>query len=123
MGTLLLAAGVPLDRCFEELCLTEADRVRSIHEDYIAAGARVIETNTFGGNAVRLERFGFENRVGEINRAAAQLARAAARGRDVAVAGSIGPLGISANEAETRMVDRALCFREQVTALLEGGGS
>ena len=121
MGTLLLAAGVPLDRCFEELCLTEPDRVRSIHEDYIAAGARVIETNTFGGNAVRLERFGFENRVGKINRAAAQLACAAARGKDVAVAGSIGPLGISANEAEARGVDRALCFREQVTALLEGG--
>ena len=54
IGTLLLDAGIPLDRCFEELCLSEPDRIRGIHEQYIGAGARVIETNTFGANAVRL---------------------------------------------------------------------
>lgn len=121
IGTLLLAMGVPLERCFEELCLSDPERVRTIHEQYIAAGARVIETNTFGANAVRLERFGFDQQVVEINRAAARLALEAARGKDVVVAGSIGPLGISGDEAEARGIDRAECFRDQITGLLEGG--
>jgi len=119
MGTLLLDRGVAVDHCLEELCVSEPDRIRAIHEEYIAAGARVIETNTFGANAVRLARFGFENRVVEINKAAARIAREAARGKDVCVAGSVGPLGISANEAEERGIDRAECFREQIAALLE----
>jgi len=121
MGTLLLERGVPLERCLEELCLSEPDRIRTAHEQYAAAGARIIETNTFGANAVRLARFGLENQVGEIDRAAAQLARAAMKGKDVAVAGSIGPLGISADEASARGIDRAHCFREHITALLDGG--
>ena len=121
MGTLLLAEGIPLDRCFEELCVTEPDRIKTIHQEYIGAGARVIETNSFGANAVRLERFGLEGRVGEINRAAAQIALKTARGKDVYVAGSVGPLGISGDEAATRGINREDCFREQVTALLEGG--
>ena len=121
IGTLLIEAGIPLERCFEELCVSEPDRIEKIHEQYIGAGARVIETNTFGANAVRLERFGFEGRVAEINRAAAQLAAKAAKGKDVYVAGSVGPLGISGDEAAARGIDRAHCFREQITALLEGG--
>ena len=121
VGTLLLARGVPLERCFEELAVSEPDVLRAIHADYIAAGARVIETNTFGANAVRLERFGFEARVLEINRAAARLAREAAAGKDVAVAGSIGPLGISGEEAAARGIDRTQCFRDQIVGLLEGG--
>src|ERR671918_94095 len=87
MGTLLLADGVPLERCFEELCVSEPDRIRTIHEQYIGAGARVIETNTFGANAVRLARFGMENRVAEINRAAVQVARQAASNKNIYVAG------------------------------------
>jgi homocysteine S-methyltransferase len=121
MGTLLLADGIPLERCFEELCVSEPDRIRTIHDRYIGAGARVIETNTFGANAVRLERFGMENRVAEINHAAAQLAKKAASGKDVYVAGSVGPLGIRADEAAARGIDRAQCFREQIRALLEAG--
>ena len=70
IGTLLLADGIPLERCFEELCVSEPDRIQTIHEQYLGAGARVIETNTFGANAVRLERFGLEGRVAEINQAA-----------------------------------------------------
>jgi homocysteine S-methyltransferase len=119
MGTLLLDRGVPVDRCLEELCVSEPDRIRAIHEEYIAAGARVIETNTFGANVVRLARFGFENRVREINKAAVALARQAARGKDVCIAGSVGPLGITESEAEERGIDRAECFREQIAALLE----
>lgn len=121
LGTLLLESGVPLEACFEELCLSDPQRIGAIHEQYIAAGARVIETNTFGANAVRLERFGFEAKAIEINRAAAQLARKAAAGKDVAVAGSIGPLGIGADEAESRGIDRAQCFRDQIVGLLDGG--
>jgi homocysteine S-methyltransferase len=81
----------------------------------------VIKTNTFGANAVRLERFGLEGRVVEINRAAAQVAAKAARGKDVYVAGSVGPLGISGEEAAARGIDRAQCFREQLGTLLESG--
>jgi methionine synthase I (cobalamin-dependent) len=121
MGTLLLAAGIPLERCFEELCVTEPDRIETIHRQYITAGARVIETNTFGANEVRLERFGLEGRVVEINRAAAQVAAKAARGKDVYVAGSVGPVGISGEEAAARGIERREVFREQVGALLEGG--
>jgi methionine synthase I (cobalamin-dependent)/5,10-methylenetetrahydrofolate reductase len=119
MGTLLLDRGVPVDRCLEELCVSEPDRIRAIHDEYVAAGARVIETNTFGANAVRLARFGFEHRVAEINKAAVRIAQKAALGRNVRVAGSVGPLGIGAAEAEERGMDRGEIFREQIAALLE----
>jgi len=121
IGTMLIAAGVPLEHCFEELCVSQPNRIREIHEQYIGAGARVIETNTFGANAVRLRRFGFEGKVTEINRAAARLAKEVARNKEVYVAGSVGPLGISADEAAATNVDRGECFREQIMALLDGG--
>jgi homocysteine S-methyltransferase len=121
MGTLLLDAGIPLENCFEELCVTEPERIETIHQLYIAAGARVIKTNSFGANEVRLGKFGFEGRVGEINRAAAKVARKTAQGKGVYVAGSVGPLGVDGKEAHARGIDRGHCFREQITALLEGG--
>src|SRR5947208_12242210 len=121
MGTLLLDQGLPMETCLEQVCVSDPERVRTIHRDYIAAGARVIETNSFGANAVRLSRFGLEGRVVEFNHAAAQLAKESAAGKDVCVAGSVGPLGISALEAEERGVDRGRCFYEQIQALLEGG--
>ena len=92
IGTLLLEEGFPLQRCLEEICVTETDRIETIHRQYVYAGARVIKTNTFGANAVRLGRFGLEGHVAEINRVAAQVALKAARGKDVYVAGSVGPL-------------------------------
>jgi methionine synthase / methylenetetrahydrofolate reductase(NADPH) len=121
IGTLLLDSGIPLERCFEELGVSEPDRIRTIHAQYIDAGARVIKTNTFGGNAARLGRFRLQDRVAEINRAAVRLAKRAAGGSDVYVAGSVGPLGITGEEAARRGIDRASCFREQIGALLEGG--
>src|SRR5207245_8566188 len=121
IGTQLRDQGMPMESCLEEVCVTDPDRVRAIHCDYIAAGARVIETNTFGANAARLSRFGFENRVSEFNRAAAKLAKETAAGKDVCVAGSLGPLGISELEAEERGIDRGQCFHEQIKALLDGG--
>jgi methionine synthase / methylenetetrahydrofolate reductase(NADPH) len=119
IGTLLLDRGVPVDHCLEELCIGEPDRIVAIHQEYVAAGARIIETNTFGANSVRLARFGLEDRVAEINKAAACLARKAAAGEGIYVAGSVGPLGISSHEAEERGIDRSECFREQVTSLIE----
>ncbi len=121
MGTVLIEENVPLERCFEELCVSRPELICGIHERYIAAGARVIETNTFGANAVRLEKYGFEKRVNEINWSAAQLAKQTARGKDVYIAGSVGPLGITADQARERGIDREAVFREQIGALLDGG--
>src|SRR5437773_413334 len=100
IGTLFAEAGISIERCFEELCVSQPDLVRDVHEQYIAAGARVVETNTFGANAVRLEKYGHEHRVNEINWSAAQLARQCAKGKNVYVAGSVGPLGITADQAK-----------------------
>ena len=115
MGTRLLTAGAGLDQCLEEWCVTHADVVSRIHAEYIAAGARLIRTNSFGANAARLARFGCERRVGELNWSAAQLARAAAKGKDVIVAGSVGPLGDAAP------ANCASLFEDQIGALLDGG--
>jgi len=121
MGTMLLDSGVPLERCLEELCLSEPDRVRDVHDAYVEAGAQLIETNTFGANGVRLERFGFGVKTHEINAAAARLAKQSAHGKDVAVAGSVGPLGISEDEARERGIDRSAVFAQQISGLLDGG--
>ncbi len=121
MGTMILEAGVPLDRCFEELCVSQPDLIRGIHERYVAAGARVIETNSFGGNAARLAKYGLEHRVNEINWTAAKLAREMARGKDIFVAGSVGPLGLTAGQAKEQGLDRKAVFQEQIGALLDGG--
>ena len=121
MGTMILEAHVPLERCFEELCLSQPEIIRGIHERYLAAGARLIETNSFGANAARLAKYGFENRVNEINWTAAKMAREAARGKDAAVAGSVGPLGLTAEQAKDQGIDRKAVFQEQIGALLDGG--
>jgi homocysteine S-methyltransferase len=121
MGTMILEAGVPLERCFEELCVSQPDLIRGIHERYLAAGARLIETNSFGGNAARMAQYGLENRVNEINWTAAKLARDTARGKDVCVAGSVGPLGLTAEQAKEKGIDRKAVFQEQLGALLDGG--
>jgi homocysteine S-methyltransferase len=121
MGTELLAAGVPPTACLEELCVSQPEVVQGVHQRSIAAGARLIETNSFGANAVRLARHGLEGRVNEINWSAAQLAREVAKGTGVYVAGSVGPLGITAAQAEEQGIDRHEVFLEQIGALLDGG--
>src|SRR5664279_4255171 len=80
MGTLLYAKGVFINRCYDELNVSQPELVSAIHEDYVKAGAEILETNTFGANRYRLLRHGFEARVGEINRAGVRLARAAGKG-------------------------------------------
>lgn len=122
MGTELLAAGVPVGCCLEELCVSDEDRVRTVHAAYLAAGARILRTNTFGANSVRLARHGHGHRVGEINWTAAQLARDCAEERSgVIVGGSVGPLGITEAEALAGGIDREAVFLEQIGALIDGG--
>ena len=120
MGTLLAERGVPAGNCFEELCLSQPETISSIHREYLEAGAKLITTNSFGANARKLLTFGLEGRVGDINRAAALLAREAvdASGRSALVVGSVGPLGSHQAEADQ---NPEVLFREQISGLLEGG--
>src|SRR6266478_2391450 len=94
MGTLLYSKGIFINRCYDELNLSQPDLIRGIHSEYLAAGAQVIETNTFGANSFRLARHGLADRVRDINIAGARVAREAAKSFDVWVAGSVGPLGV-----------------------------
>jgi methionine synthase / methylenetetrahydrofolate reductase(NADPH) len=122
IGTLLYDRGLPLDRCCEELVLTQPDLVRQVHSDYLAAGAQVIETNSFAANRFKLARRGLEKRVSEINAKAAKLALELVGNReDVWVAGSVGPLGIGLEEAAAQGVDAHIIFQEQISALVEAG--
>ncbi|MGQ9578579.1 MAG: bifunctional homocysteine S-methyltransferase/methylenetetrahydrofolate reductase [Candidatus Aminicenantales bacterium] len=121
MGTMLYNKGVYLNLCFDEVNLTNPDLVRSIHREYIQAGAEIIETNTFGANRFKLKKYGLEDKVAEINRAAARLAHDEA-GKKVWVAGSIGPLGVKIEPWGPTSVEEAEeAFREQVRALVEAG--
>jgi methionine synthase I (cobalamin-dependent)/5,10-methylenetetrahydrofolate reductase len=121
MGTQLYAKGVFINRCFEQLNISHADLVRSVHQEYLRAGADVLETNTFGANRIKLRAFGLSDSVHEINLTGARLARAVA-GNDAYVAGAIGPLGVRVEPWGKTGVDEAEgYFKEQVDALLEGG--
>ncbi|MFI5370034.1 MAG: homocysteine S-methyltransferase family protein, partial [Candidatus Eisenbacteria bacterium] len=95
MGTQLYGRGVSFEHCFDELNLSRPTLVEAVHRDYLVAGAELIETNTFGANAVRLATHGLGDQVRLIARQGARVARAAREivGRDAFVAGSIGPLG------------------------------
>ncbi|HEU5423538.1 MAG TPA: bifunctional homocysteine S-methyltransferase/methylenetetrahydrofolate reductase [Nitrolancea sp.] len=124
MGTQLYERGIPFDTCFDALNLSRPELVVEIHRDYIAAGAEIIETNSFGANRFKLEPHGLAERVREINRKAARNAREAREvsGQPVLVAGSVGPTGRTLAPIGT--ADPALArdaFREQVAGLLEGG--
>jgi methionine synthase / methylenetetrahydrofolate reductase(NADPH) len=122
MGTLLYAKGVFINRCYDELNLSQPDLIRAIHHDYLQAGAEIVETNTFGANAFRLARHSIADKVRDINRAGARLAREAAKSFDVWVAGSVGPLGTRIEPlGKTSFEEARQAFREQITALAEGG--
>lgn len=128
MGTSLYARGVFINRCFDELNLSQPDLVRSVHEDYLQAGAEVIETNTFGANAFRLERYGLRDKVAAINRAGVAVARQAVRqlaekqAGTAYVAGSVGPLGVHLEPlGKTSLEEARAAFTEQIRALTEGG--
>src|SRR5579859_8043704 len=90
MGTLLYSKGIFINRCYDELNLSQPDLILGIHQDYLHAGAEVIETNTFGANSFRLARHGLAEKAHAINLSGAQMARDAAKSFDAFVAGSVG---------------------------------
>lgn len=122
MGTLLYAKGFFINRCYDELNVSQPDLIRGIHHEYLQAGAEIVETNTFGANSFRLASHSLADKVQEINRAGARLAKEAVKSFDVWVAGSVGPLGIRIEPlGKTSFEEARQAFREQIAALVEGG--
>jgi homocysteine S-methyltransferase len=129
MGTMLYSCGVFINRCYDELNVTQPETVRSVHEQYLQAGAEVIETNTFGANAFRLERFGLRDKVAEFNRAGAAIARQCAdailekQATKAFVAGAVGSLGLRLGDGAGEIGKDAAhaAFAEQIAALAGGG--
>jgi methionine synthase I (cobalamin-dependent)/5,10-methylenetetrahydrofolate reductase len=119
MGTRLYDKGVYINRSYDELNLVAADLVREVHEEYVRAGAEIIETNTFGATRHNLQPYGLESKVREINAAAGRIARRAASDR-VFVAGAIGPLGLRIEPfGPTSFEEAKEMYKEQVEGLLE----
>ena len=121
MGTEIYRRGVFINRCYDELNLSQPDLIEEIHRDYVAAGADLVTTNTYGATRLRLSKHGLEDRMEDIIRGGVRIARAAA-GSDGFVGGSMGPLptlvrpagplsGASARDA----------YVEQATLLLDAG--
>ncbi len=128
MGTVLYARGIFINRCYDELNLSDPNLILSIHEEYLQAGAEILETNTFGANRFRLTRHGLASKVAEINAAGVKLARQAVehlqekQAGTAYVAGSIGPLGVRLEPLGKTGLDEArAAFAEQIRALADAG--
>src|SRR5579863_1310655 len=128
MGTVLYARGVFINRCYDELNLSDPNLILSVHEDYLQAGAEILETNTFGANRFRLARHGLAGKVAEINAAGVRLAKTAVahlkekQAGEAWVAGSVGPLGVRLEPLGKTGLDEARAvFVEQIRALVEAG--
>ncbi len=128
MGTVLYARGVFINRCYDELNLSDPNLILSVHEEYLQAGAEILETNTFGANKFRLTRHGLASKVAEINAAGVKLARQAVdhlqekQAGTAYVAGSIGPLGVRLEPLGKTGLDEArAAFAEQIRALADAG--
>jgi methionine synthase / methylenetetrahydrofolate reductase(NADPH) len=122
MGSFLHEAAGP-QRCFEELNVSLAEVVFRVHRAYIAAGAQLIETNTFGANRLKLGASGLAEHVTRINHGGVKIAREAREGapHEVLIAGSIGPSGVSRYLGEVSAEELRDAFREQAQALEERG--
>jgi methionine synthase / methylenetetrahydrofolate reductase(NADPH) len=128
MGTLLYARGIANNRSVDELNLTDPSAILSVHEEYLQAGAELLETNTFGANRFRLARHGLGARVAEINVAGVQLARQAVQrlkekqAGEARVGGSVGPLGVRLEPLGKTGLDEArAAFAEQIAVLAKSG--
>jgi methionine synthase / methylenetetrahydrofolate reductase(NADPH) len=128
MGTMLCDRGISIDRCYDELNLSQPEAIASIHDQYLRAGAEIVETNTFGANAYRLERHGLRAKVREINLAGVRIVRecvaliAEEQAAEAYVAGCVGPLGVQLAPLGKIGLDEArAAFAEQIRALAEGG--
>ena len=119
IGTMLYARGVPMDVCFDEINESQPELIRKIHGEYVDAGARLIETNTFGANALSLSKYNLEGQAESLNARGVEIARQAAGSRAY-VAGAVGPArGLPHREYTD--ADYARVYREQITALATGG--
>jgi homocysteine S-methyltransferase len=128
MGTLLNARGVFTNRSYDELNLSDPNLILGIHEEYLQAGAEILETNTFGANRFRLTRHGLGAKVEEINAAGVRLARQAVerlkerQGGEAWVAGAVGPLGVRLEPLGKTGLDEArAAFAEQIGILKKSG--
>ncbi|MGH9773862.1 MAG: bifunctional homocysteine S-methyltransferase/methylenetetrahydrofolate reductase [Candidatus Acidiferrales bacterium] len=122
MGSMLYES-LGSQRCLDELNATQPEAVFRIHEEYLAAGAQILETNTFGANRHKLAQLGLADRVGELNHRGVKIAREAreAARHEVLIAGSIGPLGIVRQVRQLPLDQVREIFREQAAALEERG--
>src|SRR5580698_3636318 len=128
MGTVLYARGIFINRCYDELNLSDPGMILGVHEEYLQAGAEVLETNTFGANRFRLTRHGLGGKVKEINAAGVKLARQAVehlrekQAGEAWVAGAVGPLGVRLEPLGKTGLDEArAAFAEQIAVLAENG--
>lgn len=124
MGTMLMDAGLEQGNAPEEWNVLHPDRVREVHRQYIQSGSRLILTNSFGGTRFRMQLHDLQERVVELNKAAAQIARAEADAapHTVVVAGSMGPSGQLMEPMGTLTYEGAkAAFAEQAAALAAGG--
>ncbi|HRP02490.1 MAG TPA: bifunctional homocysteine S-methyltransferase/methylenetetrahydrofolate reductase [Candidatus Kapabacteria bacterium] len=121
MGTELYNKGVFINKCFDEINLSNPSLVKQIHSDYINAGADVIETNTFGANKFKLAKYQLTEKQYDINYQGALIAKEAAKGK-VWVAGAVGPLGVRVEPlGPTSREEASDAFEEQLRALIDGG--
>jgi len=128
MGTVLYGRGVFINRCYDELNLSDPALILAIHEEYLQSGAEILETNTFGANRFRLGHHGLASRTAEINEAGVRIARQAAehlkekQAGDAWVAGSVGPLGVHLEPlGKTGLEEARAAFAEQIAALAGAG--
>jgi methionine synthase I (cobalamin-dependent) len=121
MGSLLYARGVFHTRNYDELSVSQPAIIRAVHEDYLRAGAQILEANTFGSNRLALAKHGFGARAVEFNLAAVKIAREVA-GKDAYVAGAVGPTGVHYAYADKRGRQSASdAIAEQIDALGQAG--
>jgi homocysteine S-methyltransferase len=128
MGTVLYARGIFINRCYDELNISDPGLILAVHEEYLQAGAEILESNTFGANRFRLARHGLAAKVDEINAAGVRLARQAVehlkekQAGEAWVAGAIGPLGVRLEPLGKVGLDEArAAFAEQMRALVKAG--
>ncbi len=128
MGTVLYSRGIFIHRCYDELNLSDPALIMAVHEEYLQAGAQILESNTFGANRFRLARHGLAGRVAEINAAGVRIAREAIahlqerQPCEAWVAGSVGPLGVRLEPlGKTSLEEARAAFAEQVRALAGAG--